>query len=83
MQDINCDLKDRLDLAAGAQEMMEEITERNLDQGEKISELKAAVADLEALRELNEELEEDRIEAEKALNQEIGRHANSKLRALS
>lgn len=39
---------------------------------QKIEEMKAVIEDLEALKELNDELEENHIETEKQLQAEIG-----------
>jgi dynactin 1 len=38
----------------------------------KIEEMRITIEDLEALKELNDELEENHIETEKALQEEIG-----------
>ena len=66
------DLKSQLDDALGAEEMLVQLTERNLMLGEKIEEMRITIEDLEALKELNDELEENHIETEKALQEEIG-----------
>lgn len=66
------DLKAQLDDALGAEEMLVQLTERNLMLGEKIEEMRITIEDLEALKELNDELEENHIETEKALQEEIG-----------
>ncbi|WRT67723.1 uncharacterized protein IL334_004695 [Kwoniella shivajii] len=65
------DLKAQLDDALGAEDMLEQLTERNLQMGERIEEMRVTIEDLEALKELNDELEENHLEAEKALNKEI------------
>ncbi|KAG6334284.1 hypothetical protein ID866_4799 [Astraeus odoratus] len=65
------DLKSQLDVALGAEEMVERLTERNLMYSEKIEEMRITIEDLEALKELNDELEENHIETEKALQEEI------------
>lgn len=52
--------------------MLVQLTERNLMLGEKIEEMRITIEDLEALKELNDELEENHIETEKALQEEIG-----------
>ncbi|KAF8555146.1 dynactin [Imleria badia] len=65
------DLKAQLDDALGAEEMLVQLTERNLMLGEKIEEMRITIEDLEALKELNDELEENHIETEKALQEEI------------
>ncbi|KAG8953679.1 hypothetical protein FRC04_001883 [Tulasnella sp. 424] len=65
------DLKQQLDDAMGAEEVLVQLTERNLLMSEKIEEMRIAIEDLEALRELNDELEETHIETERALQEEI------------
>ncbi|WWC88610.1 uncharacterized protein L201_003523 [Kwoniella dendrophila CBS 6074] len=65
------DLKIQLDDALGAEDMLEQLTERNLQMSERIEEMRITIEDLEALKELNDELEENHVEAEKVLNEEI------------
>ncbi|UZJ57502.1 hypothetical protein CBS101457_006822 [Exobasidium rhododendri] len=65
------DLKIQLDDALGAEEMLEQLTERNLVLTEKLEEMSIAIEDLEALRELNDELEETHLETEKQLQEEV------------
>ncbi|KAF7964933.1 hypothetical protein HWV62_1619 [Athelia sp. TMB] len=65
------DLKVQLDDALGAEEMLVQLTERNLELGEKIEEMRITIEDLEALQELNDELEENHVEAEKALQEDL------------
>ncbi|EPS33691.1 hypothetical protein PDE_08653 [Penicillium oxalicum 114-2] len=65
------DLKQQLDTALGAEEMIEELADKNLRYQEEINELKAAIEDLEALREISDELETTHIETEKQLQDEI------------
>nr|XP_019012815.1 dynactin 1 [Kwoniella pini CBS 10737]OCF51596.1 dynactin 1 [Kwoniella pini CBS 10737] len=65
------DLKLQLDDALGAEDMLEQLTERNLQMGERIEEMRVTIEDLEALKEVNDELEENHVEAEKTLNEEI------------
>ncbi|KAG6369972.1 hypothetical protein JVT61DRAFT_12607 [Boletus reticuloceps] len=64
----------QLDDALGAEEMLVELTERNLMLGEKSEEMRITIENLEAFKELNDELEENHIETEKALQEEIGVH---------
>ena len=66
------ELRSQLDDALGAEEMLEQLTERNLSLSEKVEELTATIEDLEALKELNDELEETHVETEKQLLEEIG-----------
>ncbi|KAF7727233.1 hypothetical protein EC973_007846 [Apophysomyces ossiformis] len=65
------DLKQRLDDALGAEDLVEQLTEKNLTLTEKFEEMQMAVDDLEALKELADELEENHIETEKQLQAEI------------
>ncbi|KAI9594342.1 hypothetical protein BDF19DRAFT_130733 [Syncephalis fuscata] len=73
------DLKQQLDDALGAEELVEQLTEKNLNLSERIEELEIAVEDLEALKELNDELEENHVETEKQLQEEID-HKNAVIR---
>ncbi|KAL1953970.1 hypothetical protein VTO42DRAFT_1886 [Malbranchea cinnamomea] len=57
--------------ALGAEEMIEELTEKNMQYQEEIQQLKAVIEDLESLKELNDELEINHIETEKQLQEEI------------
>lgn len=64
------DLKIQLDDALGAEEMLEQLTERNMTLQEKNEELRLALEHLETLKEVNDELEEAHIETEKQLQEE-------------
>ncbi|TCD64746.1 hypothetical protein EIP91_003668 [Steccherinum ochraceum] len=65
------DLKAQLDDALGAEEMLVQLTERNLMLGEKIEEMRITIEDLEALKELNDELEENHLETEKMMQDDL------------
>jgi dynactin 1 len=65
------DLRQQLDNALGAEDMIEELTERNMSMNEQIEELKATIEDLESLKELNDELEINHVETEKEMQEEI------------
>lgn len=65
------DLKERLDDALSAEEMIESLTDRNLDLNNKVEKLGAEIEDLEALCEINNEMEETRGEHEKGLQAEV------------
>ncbi|ORZ19319.1 dynein associated protein-domain-containing protein [Absidia repens] len=67
----NEDLKQRLDDALGAEDLVEQLAEKNLNLTEKLEELRSIVDDLEALKELADELEENHLETEKQLQAEI------------
>lgn len=65
------DLRQQLDAALGAEDLIEELTEKNLALNERIDDFKATIEDLEALKELNDELEINHTENEKQLQDEI------------
>jgi dynactin 1 len=65
------DLRQQLDNALGAEDMIEELTERNMSMSEQIEELKIAIEDLESLKELNDELEINHVETEKDMQEDI------------
>lgn len=65
------ELRLQLDTALGAEEMIEELTEKNMALSQQVEDLKAAVEDLESLKEINDELEITHIETEKQLHDEI------------
>ncbi|CCL98838.1 uncharacterized protein FIBRA_00843 [Fibroporia radiculosa] len=65
------ELKIQLDDALGAEEMLVQLTERNLMLGEKIEEMRITIEDLEALKELNDELEENHVDTEKAMQEDL------------
>ncbi|KAL1423211.1 hypothetical protein MTO96_021198 [Rhipicephalus appendiculatus] len=50
------ELQEQLDMALGAEEMVEHLTEKNLDLEETVRDLREAVDDMEKLHDLNEEL---------------------------
>ncbi|MEQ2187854.1 hypothetical protein GOODEAATRI_008869 [Goodea atripinnis] len=59
----------QVDAALGAEEMVETLTERNLDLEEKVRELRETVTDLEAINEMNDELQENARETELELRE--------------
>lgn len=65
------DLRQQLDNALGAEDMIEELTDRNMSMSEQVEELKATIEDLESLKELNDELEINHVETEKEMQEEI------------
>lgn len=71
------ELKDQVDTALGAEEMVETLTDNNLALEEEIRTLRENVADLEALRDLNEELEENHIQTERDLREELEMNNNN------
>lgn len=65
------DLRQQLDNALGAEDMIEELTEKNMSMSEQIDELQATIEDLESLKELNDELEINHVETEKEMQEDI------------
>ncbi|EFQ33385.1 CAP-Gly domain-containing protein [Colletotrichum graminicola] len=65
------DLRQQLDNALGAEDMIEELTERNMSMSEQIEELKAVIEDLENLKEINDELEINHVQNEKEMQEEL------------
>ncbi|KAG8453243.1 hypothetical protein GDO86_000031 [Hymenochirus boettgeri] len=65
------ELKEQVDAALGAEEMVETLTERNLDLEEKVRELRETVTDLEAINEMNDELQENARETELELREQL------------
>lgn len=65
------DIRQQLEAAMGAEDMIEELTERNMSMQEKIDDLELVIEDLENLKELNDELEINHVEAEKQMQEEI------------
>ncbi|TVY47532.1 Dynactin,150 kDa isoform [Lachnellula occidentalis] len=65
------DLRQQLDNALGAEDMIEELTDKNMSMGEQIEELKVTIDDLESLKELNDELEINHVETEKEMQEDI------------
>ncbi|KAI5607351.1 dynactin 1a, partial [Silurus asotus] len=81
------ELKEQVDAALGAEEMVETLTERNLDLEEKVRELRETVTDLEAINEMNDELQENARETELELREQLDlagarvREANKRVEA--
>lgn len=65
------DLRQQLDTALGAEDMIEDLTERNMGLSEQMEELKAVIEDLESLKEINDELEVNHVQNEKELQDEL------------
>uniref|UniRef100_A0A8C5H8N1 Dynactin subunit 1 n=2 Tax=Gouania willdenowi TaxID=441366 RepID=A0A8C5H8N1_GOUWI len=65
------ELKEQVDAALGSEEMVETLTERNLDLEEKVRELRETVTDLEAINEMNDELQENARETEMELREQM------------
>uniref|UniRef100_A0A8C4EC45 Dynactin subunit 1 n=1 Tax=Dicentrarchus labrax TaxID=13489 RepID=A0A8C4EC45_DICLA len=65
------ELKEQVDAALGSEEMVETLTERNLDLEEKVREMRETVTDLEAINEMNDELQENARETEMELREQL------------
>lgn len=65
------DLRQQLETALGAEDMIEDLTERNMGLSEQMEELKAVIEDLESLKEINDELEANHVQNEKELQDEL------------
>ncbi|KAJ6784751.1 hypothetical protein PWT90_04661 [Aphanocladium album] len=65
------DLRSQLDTALGAEDMIEDLTERNMSLSEQMEELKAVIEDLENLKEINDELEINHVQNERELQEEL------------
>ncbi|RXW18504.1 hypothetical protein EST38_g7340 [Candolleomyces aberdarensis] len=64
-------LKLQIDDALGAEDLLVQLTERNLELGEKIEEMRITIEDLEQLQEVSDELEETHREELKNLNDTV------------
>ncbi|KAF5018265.1 hypothetical protein F66182_9768 [Fusarium sp. NRRL 66182] len=65
------DLRQQLDNALGAEDMIEDLTERSMSMAEQIEELKAVIDDLESLKEINDELEINHVQNEKEMQEDL------------
>eukprot|EP01135_Chromosphaera_perkinsii_P004717 Nk52_evm28s294 gene=Nk52_evmTU28s294 len=65
------ELKVQVDEHSMAAEMVERLTDQNLNYEQKVDELEEEVRDLEVLKDLNEELEENHIATERQLQEEL------------
>ena len=64
-------LKDQVDDAQAFENLVEDMTEKNLELSDQVIELKGTVSELEELRELSEELEAQHVENQQELQQEM------------
>lgn len=65
------DLREQLEAALGAETMIEQLTDKNLEMTAQIEDLRNTVEDLESLKELNDEIELSHVEDKKLLQQEV------------
>ncbi|KAK9451470.1 dynein associated protein-domain-containing protein [Limtongia smithiae] len=71
-EEIAENLRQQLDIANGADEMLDELTVRNLNLSEQVDDMRATIQDLETLKGISDEIEASRLESEKQLQEEIG-----------
>lgn len=65
------ELKEQVDAAQGSEDMVLQLTEKTLQQEDRIRELEEERADLEALCDMNDEIQENAREAELELREEL------------
>ncbi|KAH7021121.1 dynactin [Microdochium trichocladiopsis] len=65
------DLRQQLDDNLGAEAMIEQLSYEKLGQAEQINELKAVIEDLEALKEINDELEINHVQHEREMQEDL------------
>ena len=68
------ELRQQLEAALGAEDLIEELTEKNLALNEQVDNLNASVEELENLKELNDELEMNHTENARQMQEEINFH---------
>ncbi|KAL8667370.1 MAG: hypothetical protein Q9168_007262 [Polycauliona sp. 1 TL-2023] len=65
------EIRQQLEVALGAEDMIEELTDKNLALHDQVENMKATVEELESLRELNDELEINHTENAKQMQDEL------------
>lgn len=65
------ELKEQVDAAVVAEEMVEQLTDKNLQLEEKLADFEEQVHDLETMNEMNEELQDNARESEMELREEV------------
>ncbi|XP_050534723.1 dynactin subunit 1 isoform X2 [Daktulosphaira vitifoliae] len=65
------DLHEQVDAALGAEELVELLGQQKLNLEDKVAELEEAVTDLEAIQDINDQLQEDSRELEMQLREEL------------
>jgi len=71
MEQTISDLQEQVDAALGAEEMVENLTTKCLDMEDRLAAMLEEKADLEALHDINEEMQENAREIELELREEI------------
>ncbi|KAK9430970.1 dynein associated protein-domain-containing protein [Lipomyces doorenjongii] len=70
-EEIADNLRQQLDIAFGADQILDELTVKNLALSEQIEEMRITIQDLETLKEINDEIEANHLEAAKQMREEI------------
>ncbi|KAK9364788.1 dynein associated protein-domain-containing protein [Lipomyces kononenkoae] len=70
-EEIADNLRQQLDIAIGADQIIDELTVKNLALSEQIEETRLAIQDLETLKEINDEIESNHLEGAKQMREEI------------
>lgn len=65
------ELKDQVTATLGSVQMIEQLTEQNLDLEEKLAEMRETIADLEAINDVNDQLQESAREEERELRRTL------------
>lgn len=74
---ITEDLRQQLEIALGAEEMIEELAEKNLSLNQKVEKLEADIEELESLKEISDEIEMNHTATEKQMQDEIDYHESA------
>ncbi|KAF4529131.1 hypothetical protein B566_EDAN017634 [Ephemera danica] len=78
MEQLIAYLQDQVDAALGAEEMLENLTIKNLTLEERVKKLEEAVTELEDIKDVNEQLQEGSRELEMELREELDMAQSSK-----
>ena len=71
------DLRQQLEIALGAEEMIEELAEKNLTLSQRVEKLETDIEELENLKEISDEIEMNHTETEKQMQDEIDYHESA------
>ena len=74
---ITEDLRQQLEVALGAEEMIEELAEKNLTLSQRVEKLETDIEELENLKEISDEIETNHTETEKQMQDEIDYHESA------
>lgn len=65
------ELNDQVTATLGSVQMIEQLTEQNLDLEEKLAEMRETIADLEAINDVNDQLQDNAREEERELRRSL------------